>query len=284
MAEHDEVDAAALHDTLESVQKQLKLLTLKEALVRDSVQDDVEGFEALKAKVEQIEAENREFLEDAVRRKEKATGPQVMASMRRPAAMPFRQDTDLHGFQQTIKYIGKEEQEQLEAEADEDYARAAEQLAEVLESGSGAATALTNDEKKLLASINSMKRSLAAQNDERAGQNEHKRAEEQLAAMLSQASAESATVMHSRAAVASAEAEASEMVEKAQQRRLESMKVAEESRTVLSKAGLALKRLGRAEWSEIKAMQAPTTLLVRMMGAVRPTAHPPQPESGAQPG
>ena len=58
MAEHDEVDAAALHDTLESVQKQLKLLTLKEALVRDSVQDDVEGFEALKAKVEQIEAEN----------------------------------------------------------------------------------------------------------------------------------------------------------------------------------------------------------------------------------
>ncbi len=186
MAEHDEVDAAALHDTLESVQKQLKLLTLKEALVRDSVQDDVEGFEALKAKVEQIEAENREFLEDAVRRKEKATGPQVMASMRRPAAMPFRQDTDLHGFQQTIKYIGKEEQEQLEAEADEDYARAAEQLAEVLESGSGAAAALTNDEKKLLASINSMKRSLAAQNDERAGQNEHKRAEEQLAAMLSQ--------------------------------------------------------------------------------------------------
>ena len=110
----------------------------------------------------------------------------------------------------------------------------------MLESGSGAAAALTNDEKKLLASINSMKRSLAAQNDERAGQNEHKRAEEQLAAMLSQASAESATVMHSRAAVASAEAEASEMVEKAQQRRLESMKVAEESRTVLSKAGLAL--------------------------------------------
>ena len=45
----------------------------------------------------------------------------------------------------------------------------------------------------------------------------------------------------------------------------------------LGKAGLALKRLGRAEWSEIKAMQAPTTLLVRMMGAVRPTAHPPQP-------
>ena len=89
MAEHDEVDAAALHDTLESVQKQLKLLTLKEALVRDSVQDDVEGFEALKAKVEQIEAENREFLEDAGRRKEKATGPQGMASMRRPAAMPF---------------------------------------------------------------------------------------------------------------------------------------------------------------------------------------------------
>ena len=33
MAEHDEVDAAALHDTLESVQKQLKLLTLKEALL-----------------------------------------------------------------------------------------------------------------------------------------------------------------------------------------------------------------------------------------------------------
>ena len=55
--------------------------------------------------------------------------------------------------------------------------------------------------------------------------------------------------MHSRAAVASAEAEASEMVEKAQQRRLESMKVAEESRTVLSKAGLALKRLGRCACS-----------------------------------
>jgi hypothetical protein len=107
------------------------------------------------------------------------------------------------------------------------------------------------------------------QADERAGQNEHRRAEAQLQKMLSQASAESGSVMQTRAAVASAEAEASEMVERAQARRVETLKVAEDSRAVLAKAGLALKRLGRSEWSEIKAMQAPSLLLIKMMGAVR---------------
>ena len=264
-----DVDAADLRRTLAQVQKQLKLLTLKEALVRDTVQDDVDGFEALKAKVEKIEEENAEFFEVAVKKREVAVAPVVMANLRRPSAMPFKNDTDLHGFQQTITHIGKEEDEELDAELEDDYQRSALQLASVLASGTGAAADLTTEEKQLLDSINGMKRSLAVQADERAGQNEHRRAEAQLQKMLSQASAESGSVMQTRAAVASAEAEASEMVERAQARRVETLKVAEDSRAVLAKAGLALKRLGRSEWSEIKAMQAPSLLLIKMMGAVR---------------
>ncbi len=264
-----EVDAAELRRTLAQLQKQLKLLTLKEALVRDTVQDDVDGFEALKAKVDKIEQENAEFFEVAVKKREVAAAPVVMANLRRPSAMPFKSDTDLHGFKQTISYIGKEEEEELDAELEDDYQRAALQLASVLASGTGAAADLTDEEKRLLGSINSMKQSLALQDDERKGQNEHRRAEAELQKMLSQASIESVSVMHSRAAVASAEAEASEMVERAQARRLETLKVAEDSRAVLSNAGLALKRLGRSEWSEIKAIQAPSLLLIKMMGAVR---------------
>ena len=264
-----DVDAKDLRRTLAQVQKQLKLLTLKEALVQNQVQDDVNGFEALKAKVEQIEEENAEYFAVAIKKKDIATAPVVMANLRRPSAAPFKNDTDLHGFKQTIKYLGKEEEEELEAELEEDYQRAALQLASVLGSGTGAAADLTAEEKGLLDSINGMKTSLVVVSDERAGQNEHRRAESQLQKMLAQASAESGSVMQSRAAVASAEAEASEMVEHAQQRRLESMKVAEDSRAVLSKAGLALARLGRSEWSEIKATQAPSLLLIKMMGAVR---------------
>ena len=264
-----DVDAAELRRTLAQLQKQLKLLTLKEALVRDTVQDDVDGFEALKAKVDKIEAENAEFFEVAVKKREIAAAPAVMANLRRPSAMPFKSDTDLHGFQMTISRIGKEEEEELDTELEEDYQRAALQLASVLASGTGVAADLTDEEKRLLDSINGMKQTLAVQDDERAGQNEHRRAEAQLQKMLAQASVESVSVMHTRAAVASAEAEASEMVERAQARRLATLKVAEDSRAVLSKAGLALKRLGRSEWSEIKAQQAPSLLLIKMMGAVR---------------
>ena len=267
--EFADVDAAELRRTLAQVQKQLKLLTLKEALVRDTVQDDVDGFEALKAKVDKIEAENAEFFEVAVKKREIAAAPVVMANLRRPSAMPFKSDTDLHGFQMTISHIGKEEEEELDAELEEDYQRAALQLASVLASGTGVAADLTGEEKRLLDSINGMKQSLAVQDDERAGQNEHRRAEAQLQKMLAQASVESVSVANTRAAVASAEAEASEMVERAQARRLATLKVAEDSRAVLSKAGLALKRLGRSEWSEIKAQQAPSLLLIKMMGAVR---------------
>lgn len=263
------VDAAELRDTLARLQKQLKLLNLKEALVRDTVQDDVDGFEALKAKVDRIEEENAEFFEVAIKKREIAVAPVVMANLRRPAAMPFKSDTDLHGFQQAISNAGKEEEEELDAELEGDYQRAALQLASVLARGTGVAADLTTEEKRLLDSINTMKKTLAVQDDERAGQNEHQRAEAQLQKMLSQASAESASVMKSRSAVASAEAEASEMVERAQARRLETIKVAEDSRAVLSKAGLALKRLGRAQWSEIKSIQAPSFLLIKMMGAVR---------------
>ena len=53
------------------------------------------------------------------------------------------------------------------------------------------------------------------------------------------------------------------------QRRLDSMRVNEDARNVLSRAAMMLKHLGRAEWSEIKGMKAPSASLLRMMGGVR---------------
>lgn len=62
------------------------------------------------------------------------------------------------------------------------------------------------------------------------------------------------------------------------------MAAAEESRQILSGATLALKRLGRAEWSEIKGIGSPGESIVRLMGAVRPDPSsqlPPAPLSTA---
>lgn len=244
------------------------MLGLKEIMARDAVGNDVAAFNVLKRKLQEVESENREFFDAAIKTRNDAVAPAVMAELRRPSGMPFRKDTSLHSFKQALEHRAKQEDAggNAERELDEDYARMADKLAQKLQQSH---VPLTNDEKKLLAAVNQIGSTLEAQEDSRVQSSAHRRAEEQLGKMLAQASAESAQMVASRHEVAAAETEASLMVENAQQRRLESMRVNEEARNVLSRAGLALKRLGRAEWSEIKAMKAPSPILIQMIGAVR---------------
>jgi hypothetical protein len=197
--------------------------------------------------------------------------PAVMAQLRRPGGLPFRKDTGLHGFRQALLHRAnganeKDEDGRPEDSGDDDYACAAAALEAALEEST---VPLVEEEKVLLDSIRRMSSTLAAHEDGRAQQSAHRRAEEQLQRMLAEASSESAAMVTSRHEVAVAESEATMLVDVAQERRLEAMTVSEQARGLLARAALALKRLGRSEWSEIKAMKAPSESLVRMMGAVR---------------
>jgi hypothetical protein len=59
--------SAEIHAALSQVREQLHLLGLKEILVRENVTNDFSAFEALAAKLAQLEAENGPFFEEAIR-------------------------------------------------------------------------------------------------------------------------------------------------------------------------------------------------------------------------
>jgi hypothetical protein len=175
----------------------------------------------------------------------------------------------LQGFAQQILSVGRDDQ--AGAQLEDAYLRAAAELRQSLQkSGS---SLLSAEETKLLALVGKAQSALGEQANEEAENTTSKQAEDALTKLLISASSQGAALLASQAEVAAAENEAGRMVESAQQRRSAAMSAAEESRQILGSATLALKRLGRAEWSEIKGTQTPTEAIVRMMGAVRLLLH-----------
>ena len=87
-----DMDVEQLQAQLVEVKDQLHMLGLKEIMARDAVGDEVAAFNALKHKLEKVESENTEFFETAIKRRNDAVGPAVMAELRRPSGMPFRKN------------------------------------------------------------------------------------------------------------------------------------------------------------------------------------------------
>jgi len=267
---------------IKSVKDEMTRLRVKEMFAsKEAMADGGREYRALRGRVAELERENATVLKTAVDAQRDAAGQGLLARLRHDKEKEGMQDTEVQQFAMQLRWApptacgggggggGEADVSALD--------QAAEELATSLERSG--AQHLTAGERELLASVQGVLGQLDLSADDDRGkrerearartQAEQRIADEKLDGLLMAASAESAVVQKTKAAVVAARTHSAWCMERAEQLRQAAAAHQESAQELIRAAQETMLAFGRSEAKEIRAIRRPTPPVIRLMGAIR---------------